>query len=144
MTNERIKHLVESGAVFLPPSNAREVGLANAALQRVGAAILPGFLTDFYYSRGGAILGDACVFPVGDTDRPDRGYVMPGIDKINRDLAGFATLRGKTVWGRNQLYWFSADVSGNLYMHDVLTLRMLRKYDNFGAAVSDCLLVGKL
>jgi len=142
--NEKIAYLEDSGAKFLPPSNMRALELANAAFQQMKAAILPKALGDFYLAYGGAILGDACVFPVEDTMRPGRNYELPGIVKINRDMTRFQVLRGKTVWGRNQIYIFSADVAGNLYMHDVLTLQVLRKYEDFYAALTDCLLVGKI
>jgi hypothetical protein len=142
--NEKIDYLKSAGALFFPRSHARAVELANAAFQQMKASILPESLTDFYYLHSGAVLGDACVFPIEDADRPDGNYVMPSIVKINRDLAGFSTLRGKTIWGRNQLYWFSADVAGILYMHDVLTLMVLRKYNDVAAAIADCLLVGKI
>jgi hypothetical protein len=142
--DEMIKHLGESGAVFFPKPSERAIELANAALQQMKAAVLPQSAIEFYSVLGGAVLGDACVFPVEDADRPERNYTIPGIVKINRDLAGFSALRGKTIWGRNQIYWFSADVAGRMYMHDVLTLSVLRKYDDMTAAIADCLLVGKL
>ena len=141
---DKINYLKESGAAFLPAANFRALELANAALQQMRAAVLPKEIADFYMEYGGAILGDACVFPPDDTSRPERNYVVPGIVKINRDLADIQTLRGKTVWGRNQIYIFSADVGGGIYMHDALTLTVLRKYGDFAAALTDCLLVGKI
>jgi hypothetical protein len=142
--DEKIRHLHESGAVFFPGSGARAVELANAALQQMKASVLPRSLAELYAACNGALLGDACVFPIEDADRPGRNYIVPGIVKINRDLAGLPLLRGRTVWGRNQIYWFSADVAGTLRMHDMLTLSVLRTYDDLGAAFTDCLLVGKL
>ncbi|MDR3208590.1 MAG: hypothetical protein LBT45_01955 [Rickettsiales bacterium] len=144
MMDEKIKYLSESGALFLPGGSRRALELANAALQNMRAAVLPGVLSDFYLAHGGAVLGDACIFPLEDTDRPNRNYVIPGVVKINRDLSHIAALRGKTAWGRNQLYLFSCDIGRILYMHDVLTLQILRKYNDFGAALADCLLVGKI
>ena len=142
--NEKVNYLKESGAKFLPGTNIRALELANAAFQQMKASVLPKSLGDFYLAFGGAVLGDACVFPVEDSMRPHRNYELPGIVKINRDMVRFQVLRGKTVWGRNQIYIFSADVIGNLYMHDVLTLQVLRKYTDFYAALTDCLLVGKI
>jgi hypothetical protein len=142
--DDKIKYLIESGAEFLPASNRRSLELANAAFQSMRAAVLPVGLADFYLSRGGAILGDAYVFPVEDAERPNRRYMIPGVVKINRDLSHLAALRGKTAWGRNQFYIFSCDVGGAMYMHDVLTLFVLRKYGDFGTALTDCLLAGKI
>jgi hypothetical protein len=141
---DMVRRLEESGAVFLPPPSARALELANAALQQMKASVLPAAAAGFYKAHGGALLGDACVFPADDADRPDRRYVFPSLVGINRDLTGLSGLRGKTVWGRNQFYWFSADVAGKILMHDILTLSVLRDYADFGAAITDCLLVGKL
>ena len=140
--NDKIEYLKGSGAVFLPAGNSRALELANAAFQQMKASILPQMLMDFYLSHSGAILGDAVVFPTEETTRAN--HSIPGIVQINRDLSVFPSLRGKTVWGRNTLYLFSVDVTGTMYMHDVLTLQILRKYADFSAALSDCLLVGKV
>ena len=141
---DKIKYLEDSGAVFLGASNMRALGLANAAFQQMRASVLPKILAEFYMALGGAFLGDAIVFPIEDAERPDRRYVLPGIVGANRALAGAAALRGKTVWGKNALYIFSADAAGNFYMHDILTLSELRKYSDFAPALTDCLLVGKI
>jgi len=142
--DEKINYLKESGAVFLTPAPFRALELANAAFQRMRASVLPKSAADFYLGYGGAILGDACVFPVEDTFRSGRNCIIPGIVKVNRGLSTVPQLRGKTVWGRNQIYIFSCDVMGSVYMHDALTLAVLRKYGDFGAALADCLLVGKV
>ena len=144
MIEEKINHLKKSGAIFLPASNDRALELANASFQQMKASVMPSFVSDFYLKYGGVILGDAYVFPIEDADRSQRNYTIPGIVKINRDLAHLNLLRGKTIWGQNQFYFFSCDILGGLYIHDVLTLQILRKYTDFGAALSDCLLVGKI
>ena len=141
---EKIEYLKKAGAVFFPSAGARALNLANAAFQQMKASVLPTAMGAFYAAYGGAVLGDACVFPIEDTDRPNRNYVMPGIVKVNRDMIDFPALRGKTIWGRNQFYWFSADVAGAICMHDVLTLTVLRKYGDLGAAIADCLLAGRV
>lgn len=128
----------------MPGSNVRALELANAAFQQMKASVLPKSVYDFYMSFGCAILGDAYVFPVEEISRTARNYTIPSIVKINREFSGIQILRGKTVWGRNQMYIFSCDVIGFLYMHDVLTLQVLRKYDNLDAALTDCLLIGKI
>ena len=141
---EKINYLKESGAVFLPPAGFRALELANAAFQHMRASVLPKSLADFYLEYDGAFLGDGIVFPLEDKERPQRNYAVSGIVGINRALSTFGPLRGKTVWGRNQIYMFSADVIGGIYMHDALTFQVLRKYGDFGAALADCLLVGKI
>jgi hypothetical protein len=141
---DQTAHLEKSGAKFLPPASRRDIELANSALQQIRASVLPSALAEFYLNYGGALLGDSCVFPIEETERPHRRYTMPNLVGINRSLAGLAGLRGKSVWGQNMFYWFSADIGGNLYMHDVLTLQILKSYADAGAAISDCLLVGKM
>jgi len=141
---EKIEYLKRAGAVFFPPGAARALNLANAAFQQMKASVLPTAMGTFYASYGGAVLGDACVFPIEDMDRPNRNYVMPGIVKVNRDMIDFKALRRKTIWGRNQFYWFSADFVGAICMHDVLTLTVLRKYGDIGSALADCLLAGRV
>ena len=142
--NDIVNYIKESGGAMFAPASFRALELANAAFQQMRAAVLPKSAADFYMLYGGAILGDAVVFPMEETPRPARNYAVPSLVKINRDMAGFRTLRGKTIWGRNQIYMFSCDVIGGVYMHDALTLAILRKYNDFGAALADCLLVGKI
>ncbi|MDR1027626.1 MAG: hypothetical protein LBL46_04385 [Rickettsiales bacterium] len=141
--NDKIKHLTENGAVFFPAGNTRALELASAALQSMKAAVLPKIMTDAYQAAGGAVLGDACWFGLEDAARPV-GYEMPSIVRVNREMSGFSVLRGFTIWGRNQMYSFSANAIGEIWMHDMLTFQRLRKYDDFWTALTDCLMVGKL
>lgn len=142
---DKINYLKESGAIFLePPGGGRALELANAAFQQMKASVLPAAIADFYRICNGALMGDSCVFPLADLDRPARNYIVMGIIAVNRLFSEFAAMRGKTIWGRNMFYLFSADISGNMYMHDALTLQVLRKCADFGACLTDCLLVGKI
>jgi hypothetical protein len=59
-------------------------------------------------------------------------------------MIGNKNLFGKTVFGRNDLFWFAFDAMGNCFMLDNLTLSQLRKYDNPYRAMLDCLIVGKI
>ena len=65
------------------------------------------------------------------------------IVSINRELSGIKKLRGLTLFGRNDLFWFAFDSFGTCMMLDNLNLGVLRKYDNPYRAMSDCLLGGK-
>ena len=60
------------------------------------------------------------------------------------NLSNIATIRGKTVFGRNDLFWFAFDAFGTCYMLDNLNLRVLKKYDDPYRAMLDCLIVGKI
>ena len=105
--------------------------------------MLPGFLQDFYTNCFGITLGSACIF--GPTEiSHDTKYPLPSITKINKDMVGNKNLFGKTIFGRNDLFWFAFDTFGNCYMLDNLTLSILRKYDNPYRAMLDCLIVGKI
>jgi hypothetical protein len=59
-------------------------------------------------------------------------------------MSGNKNLFGKTVFGRNDLFWFAFDTMGTCYMLDNLTLSILRKYDDPHRAIIDCLVVGKI
>ena len=71
-------------------------------------------------------------------------FPIPSIVEINLDMAGNDVLRGKTIFGRNDLFWFAFDAFGTFYMLDNLNLRILRKYDDPYRAMSDCLIAGKV
>ena len=68
---------------------------------------------------------------------------VPSILEINRDISGVPGTVGKTIFGRNDLFWFAFDAFGTCYMLDNLSLRVLRKYDDSYRAMTDCLIAGK-
>lgn len=144
MTKQEFLSFIKSrGATFTPPATQTEITLASANLQGIRAAMLPAFLVDLYNSCSGIILGSAYIFGPKQIER-DIKYPVPSILDINKDVSGNKNLFGKTVFGRNDLFWFAVDALGNCVMLDNLTLSVMRKYDDPYRAMIDCLVVGKI
>ena len=64
--------------------------------------------------------------------------------KINDDISVLGKTVGKTIFGRNDLFWFAFDAFGTFYMLDNLNLTPLRRYDDPYRAMTDCLISGKI
>lgn len=141
--NEFLSLIKSRGAKIFAPGESSAINFANTNLQNIRAAMLPGFMQDFYTTCFGISLGSACIFGPTEIKRAMK-YPLPSITKINNDMVGNKNLFGKTVFGRNDLFWFAFDTFGNCYMLDNLTLSVLRKYDDPYRAMLDCLIVGKL
>lgn len=144
MTKEEFLSLMKTrGATFFAPKESSNISMANTNLQNMRAAMLPKFLQDFYTTCFGITMGSACIFGPVEIKRGTK-YPMPSIVKINKDMIGNKNLFGKTVFGRNDLFWFAFDTMGDCFMLDNLTLSVLRKYDDPYRAMIDCLIVGKI
>lgn len=141
--NEFISLIKSRGATLFTASQLTDINIANTNLQNMRAAMLPAFLQDFYTTCFGITLGSACIFGPSENERGTK-YPLPSITKINQDMIGNKNLFGKTVFGRNDLFWFAFDALGNCFMLDNLTLSVLRKYDDPYRAMFDCLIVGKI
>lgn len=132
-----------NGAIFSQPADARAITLASTALQQMRAAVLPAFMIELFKNTGGIILGDAYIF--GPTENKSGGkFPVPSIAQINNEISGIQKMRGFTVFGRNDLFWFAFDAFGACFMLDNISLRPLRKYESPVRALTDCLIVGKL
>ena len=142
-TTECLSLLKSRGALIFPPLGNIDINAINANLQDAQAAILPAFLIDLYKNCSGITLGSGCIFGIKEIDRGIK-YPLPSIVEINKDLKGTKALFGKTVFGRNDLFWFAFDTMGNCFMLDNLTLAVLRKYEDPHKAIIDCLIVGKI
>ena len=144
MKKEEFLSLMKSrGATFFAPKELTDISITNSNLQSMRAAMLPAFLQDFYTTCFGITLGAACIFGPKEIKRGSK-YPLPSITSINKDMIGNKNLFGKTVFGRNDLFWFAFDAVGNCFMLDNLTLSVLRKYDDPYRAMIDCLIVGKI
>lgn len=131
------------GALFAPPATTQSVAIANKLLQSMHAAIFPNFITDFYKECGGINLGTGYIFGATEIKRGTK-YPIPSITEINQDISSLPHMRGKTIFGRNDLFLFAFDSFGTCFMLDNLTLAILRKYDDAYRAMSDCLIAGKI
>jgi len=136
--------LVQSrdATVFTAVSKS-DITMSNTNLQDIRAAMFPPFMLDLYNQCGGITLGSACIFGPKEIERGIK-YPIPSIVQINKEMVGNKNLFGKTVFGRNDLFWFVFDTFGNCLMLDNLTLSVLRKYDDPYRAMIDCLIVGKI
>ena len=144
MTTTEFLSLIKSrGATIFPAANKINLTIVNADLQNIRAAMLQPFMLDLYANCSGITLGSACIFGAIEIDRGIK-YPLPDIKKINKDMAGNKNLFGKTIFGRNDLFWFAFDVNGTCFMLDNLTLSVLKKYDDPYRAMLDCLIIGKI
>ena len=142
-TTEFISLMHSRGALVFPKSSDKEIMFANTDLQNMRAAMLANFIQDLYKSCSAITFGSACIFGPKEIERGIK-YPLPSIVEINKDMIGNKNLFGKTVFGRNDLFWFAFDAFGNCFMLDNLTLSVLRKYDDPYRAMIDCLIVGKI
>ncbi|MDE5615960.1 MAG: hypothetical protein K2I81_03960 [Alphaproteobacteria bacterium] len=126
-----------------PPATARDIAMTNILLQGMRAAMLPLQLQELYSTTGGIVNGAGYIFGPVEISRAAT-HPVPSITDINRDMAHIAPLRGKTIFGRNDLFFFAFDAFGVFYMLDNISLRPLRKYEDMYRAITDCLAAGKL
>ena len=141
-TTEFLSSLKSRGATIYPPATKRDIELANNALQSRRCAMLPAVLIELYRFAAAINLGNGYIFAPIEIPRDSR-FPIPSITDINITLTNLPALRGKTVFGRNDLFWFAFDAFGTFYMLDNLNLRVLRKYDDPYRAMFDCLIAGK-
>lgn len=140
---EFLSLMKKHGAMFAPPATESAISLTNTSLQQIRAAILPRFIIDLFSQCGAINLGNGYIFGPAEVSRGSK-YPIPSILQINTDLVGISQLRGKTIFGRNDLFWFSFDSFGACNMLDNLTLNVLRAYEDPYKAMADCLIAGKI
>lgn len=144
MTRDEFLSAMQSrGARFAPPVESGRIALTNTQLQNIRAAMLPMFIMELYGETGGIILGNGYIFGPDEIPNGMRTPV-PSIYSVNFDISNIPAAHGKTIFGRNDLFWFGFDSFGTCYMLDNLTLKPLRKYDDPYRAMTDCLIAGKL
>ena len=141
--NELLKILAERGAIFAPAVSIGQINLTNINLQKIRAAMLPKYMSDLYQNCGGISLGSGYIFGPLDVKRGNK-YPVPNILQINQDLTNIDALRGKTIFGRNDLFWFAFDTVGNCMMLDNLNLSVLRQYEDPYRAIFECIIGGKI
>lgn len=141
-TLEFLSLLKSRGATIYPACTRRDTELANHALQSRRCAMFPEIFIDLYNHASAINLGNGYIFPPVEVPRSVH-FPIPSIVDININLPSIPDIRGKTIFGRNDLFWFAFDAFGTFYMLDNLNLRVLRKYDDPYRAMSDCLIAGK-
>lgn len=140
---EFLDTLKQRGAFMAPPAHVGTINITNINLQKIHAAMLPKFMTDLYQTCGGIKLGNGYLFGPAEFGKPGK-HPIPDIYQINNELSNLQKLRGKTVFGRNDLFWFAFDAFGKCTMLDNLGLNTLRAYDDPYKAIMDCLAGGTI
>ncbi len=144
MTQSEFLDAIKSrGAKIFPAAPSSQIPLTNTALQNIRAAMLPMVMINLYGEIGAINMGTGYIFGPNDIERGAE-YPIPSIVKINQELTDTPTIQCKTIFGRNDLFWFAFDCFGTFYMLDSLTLRPLRKYDDAYRALTDCLMGGRI
>ena len=141
--NEFLSTIRAHGATVAPPAPQNQVGLTNTTLQQMRCAMLPSFMFELYGATGGINCGTGYIFGPTDIDRGAL-YPIPSIVHIAQDFINTPSMHGKTIFGRNDLFFFAFDAFGTCFMLDNLSLRPLRKYDDPYRALTDCLAAGKI
>lgn len=140
---EFLTKLSERNVIFAPAATGGQINLTNINLQQIRAAMLPNYMINLYQKYGGMKLGTGYIFGPNKFTRSSK-YPTPSIFQINSELTNISHLRGKTIFGRNDLFWFAFDSFGTCVMLDNLRLGILRKYDDQYRAMLDCLMGGKI
>lgn len=142
-TDEFLSYIKSRGAYLADAVSLQQITLTNTTLQHKRHAMLPVFMSELYTKTGGIILGNGCIFGPNELPQGLR-HPVPTIIQINQDALINPKISGKTIFGRNDLFWFTFDAFGTCYMLDNLTLSPLRKYDDPYRALIDCLIAGKI
>ena len=144
MTIEEFLSAIKSrGAIFAPAATTNQITFTNTTLQQRRHAMIPQTLIDLYTHTGCINLGNGYIFGPNEIARSEL-YPIPNILQINTDIAPLGKTVGKTIFGRNDLFYFAFDAFGAFYLLDNITLNPLRKYDDAYRAISDCLIAGKI
>lgn len=141
--DEFLSSMKSNGASFTQPVAENLITMASSNLQSIRAATFPPFITELYKKTGSVNLGDAYIFGPEEITI-GRKFPTPSILQINREFSNIPQMRGKTIFGRNDLFLFAFDAFGTCFMLDNLSLKTLRKYDDPFRAITDCLIVGKM
>lgn len=141
--NQLLESLKQHGAFFAPATPTGQITILNMNLQKIRAAMLPNEFIKFYQICGGIKLGNGYIFGPNEY-KTGRTHPIPDILAINQELTNIPSMRGKTVFGRNDLFWFAFDTSGTCVMMDNIGLQPLRKYNDIYRAIYECLAGGKI
>lgn len=141
--SEFLSAIKSKGAFIWGPSNTRAIEYANSSLQQKKCAMLPNFIISLYTQTAGINLGSGYVF--GPSELPNGiNFPIPSIVKVNNEIRNIPTLKNKTLFARNDLFWFAFDSFGKCYMLSNINGSILREYDDGYRALYDCLMGGKL
>ena len=140
--SEFLSLLKSQNALVSPGVAPNAITLVNTSLQQMRAAILPQFMIDLYTQCGAINLGSGYIFGPQNVSRGIK-HPIPDIVTINSELISIPQMHAKTLFGRNDLFWFVFDSFCTCYMLGNTNLDILRKYDDPYRAMTDCLVAGK-
>lgn len=141
--NDLIKILSERGAFFANAVNVGQINRVNINLQGLHAATIPTFMNKLYQQCGGINLGSGYMFGPSEFTVGNK-HPVPNIFELNRELTNIPALHVKTIFGRNDLFWFAFDSFGKCEMLDNIGLNSLRKYEDPYRAIFECIIGGKI
>ena len=139
---EFFQEIQKYDSLITPASPVGKITIININLQKIRAAMLPEFMINLYKECNCIKLGTGYIFGVSEFSRNNK-HPVPNIFEVNDELTNLPKMRGKTVFGRNDLFWFVFDSFGRCFMMDTLELNVLREYTDPYRAMLDCLLGGK-
>ncbi len=139
---EFLGNIKSRGGFLAPPPSPSQTSVANINLQKIGAAVLPAYMLNLYKICGGIILDSGYIFGPAEI-RYKNQHPVPGIAQINQEMSNLSAIYGKTIFGRNDLFFFAFDSFGKCVMLDKQSLTVLREYDDAFRAMTDCLIGGK-
>lgn len=141
--NEFLTTIKSKGAFIWGPSNIRAIEYTNSTLQQKKCAILPNFMINLYTQTAGINLGSGYIF--GPSELPNgNNFPIPSITQINDEIRNIPAMNNKTLFARNDLFWFVFDSFGTCYMLNNVNGTVLRQYSDPYRALYDCLMGGKL
>ena len=143
MTQEELlKKIGEYGGEFAPATTIGNMNITNINLQKMRIAMLPTYMVNLYQTCGGIMLGSGYIFGPSQVSYNNK-HPVPNLIQITQDLSNIPAMQGKTLFGRNDLFWFVFDSFGNCFMLDNTNLRVLRKYQDPYKCIYDCLVGGR-
>ncbi|MDR1696862.1 MAG: hypothetical protein LBR41_01410 [Rickettsiales bacterium] len=141
--NELLSWLKNNGGTALPAADIRDIQLANNTLQTMKCPMLPNTLIELYQNAGAIFVQDSHIFGPNAARADGRLYEIPSITEINRTMDGVLMFRGTLIFGRNGLFYFTANTDGTANMLDITTGAIAKKYCDVNAAIYDCLAGGR-
>ena len=141
--NEFLTNIKSRKALIWGPSTPRTIEHTNSNLQQMKCAILPNAIIGLYTQTAGINLGSGYIF--GPSELPNGiNFPIPSITQINQEIRNISCMQNKTLFARNDLFWFAFDSFGKYYMLNNTNGVILRTYDDPYRAMTDCLLGGKI
>lgn len=127
-----VAHLREHGAVSFPGASAFDLRRANETLARLRFPAIPEGYARFLNTANGLVWNSIEFY--GTRSYPRDGYVLPGLEQANADLATLSDLSGLLVIGMSGEDVFTYRTrNGHYDVRDLVDLDVVERYDSFEA-----------